>query len=386
MSEKYKITSEELNQILASSPFALGMSPGERGMSGEQIRRYFFQFIRVFAQKLNIHLEDVEKGFEEASAQANSSIDSCKTELRGNLSEHNSSKSAHEDLRDAIRVAHNLAYGKTRVHPVQTWHHMCQLLLDEGVQEGDFIIIAEKGVPDFIVQEIDTQEREEDICFFSESMGVPIEIGNSYYFMDKGVRLLSLESGVDVNKLISRDEYSSAMSTLWSALTSHAIDKSTHEDIRMEIEGIRNAIDGAYTVAGSAFEKASSAYNLAFGKSKVYISRDFPDALKQLKENEGINDGDFIMVLNKFCPDFVVVSDEQKEDATDISYDMVQSGTLPLPEVGGAYRFTDTGRVIIGIESGIDTSAFATKEELGEVGNALDNIIAVQNSLIGGVS
>ena len=106
------------------------------------IRRYFFQFIKVFAQKLNIHLEDVEKGFEEATTQANSSIDSCKAELRGNLSEHNSSKSAHEDLRDAIRVAHNLAYGKTRVHPVQTWHHMCQLLLDEGVQEGDFIIIA----------------------------------------------------------------------------------------------------------------------------------------------------------------------------------------------------------------------------------------------------
>ena len=41
-------------------------------------------------------------------------------------------------------------------------------------------------------------------------------------------------------------------------------------------------------------------------------------------------------------------------------------------------------KILLAIESGIDTSAFATKEQLGETDQALDAIIEMQINLTGG--
>ena len=45
MSDKFKITGEEINQTLMHSPYALSDSPYQRGLGAGQIKRYFYDFI-----------------------------------------------------------------------------------------------------------------------------------------------------------------------------------------------------------------------------------------------------------------------------------------------------------------------------------------------------
>ena len=211
MSDKYKITGEEINQILMHSPHALSLTPTERGMSGEQIKRYFYDFIRVFAEKLNTHLA---------------------------------------------------------------------------------------------------------------------EVGG-------------------------------------------------------EMESTKEALDKAQADAVSAMERADGAYGLASGKAKIHIEMSFGTVFGTLLYG-GVNEGDIIMVTDKCCPDFVVASELYRASAVEITENMVVTGGLPEPTVGEIYYYPPAGKVIIAIESGIDASAFATKEEMGDIEGALDAILEIQNSLIGG--
>lgn len=334
MSDKYKITSEELNQILMHSPYALSTSPSERGMSGDQIKNFFYDFIRVLTAKLNIHLGDVGTGIER-------DILAVKTMLDSTISSHNVGKNSHEDMRNEITEAYNLAKGRSRVHPVADWQGMCDLLLAKDVRVGDFVVIAKSGVPDFVVQEINAEEHEGDIPFYANMKNVHIEPGNSYYFIDGKVRLLPLESGIDLRMLISREEYIASKNEILGQISDHASDGNAHEDIRALV---------------------SNAYDLARGKTKVHINLSFRDAVSQLNYDNSVNEGDILMVTDSGCPDFVVASRSYKSAAEVITNEMVQEGGMPIPEVGKLYYCEGADKVIIAIESGVDASAFATKD------------------------
>ena len=64
MKEKYKITEEEINQTILHSPYSLADSPASVGLKAKQIKKYFYEFIRFFANKINIHLNDLGETLE----------------------------------------------------------------------------------------------------------------------------------------------------------------------------------------------------------------------------------------------------------------------------------------------------------------------------------
>ena len=51
--QKYKITDDELNYVLLSSPFTLPDSPTGAGMSAGQIKKHFYKFIISLVKKIN---------------------------------------------------------------------------------------------------------------------------------------------------------------------------------------------------------------------------------------------------------------------------------------------------------------------------------------------
>lgn len=150
----------------------------------------------------------------------------------------------------------------------------------------------------------------------------------------------------------------------------HATDANAHADIRESL--------------AEAVHLANVAYNLASGKSKVYVNTSFQMALFEL-QNEELHQGDFIMVIDKSTPDFVVLDYVGADtDVTEVDFEDVINSSLPAPQVGEMFRLKGLKKVLLAIESGIDASNFATKEQFGETDQALDAIIAIQNSLIGG--
>ncbi len=152
----------------------------------------------------------------------------------------------------------------------------------------------------------------------------------------------------------------------------HATDAGAHADIRESL--------------AEAVHLANVAYNLASGKSKVYVNTSFQMALFEL-QNEELHQGDFIMVIDKSTPDFVVLDYVSADtDVTEVDFEDVINNSLPSPQVGEMFRLKGLKKVLLAIESGIDASNFATKEQFGETDQALDAIIAIQNSLIGGES
>ena len=44
MSERYKLTNEEINKAVLHSPYALADSPYKRGLGAAQIKKYFYDF------------------------------------------------------------------------------------------------------------------------------------------------------------------------------------------------------------------------------------------------------------------------------------------------------------------------------------------------------
>lgn len=166
------------------------------------------------------------------------------------------------------------------------------------------------------------------------------------------------------------------------ASTSGQIEKiyTTAENSAKEVENIAKWVQSAKGMLEECTEqlmavqdKAVSAYNLAIGKSKVHIYYDFMTMFYGLK-TAGVNKGDFILILDRECPDFVVSSLDPTEYtyAEAIYEGNVDEAVLQMykPGAGLTYCLGYVGAnpvVITGIESGIDTSAFATKEELNAI-------------------
>ena len=139
----------------------------------------------------------------------------------------------------------------------------------------------------------------------------------------------------------------------------HASDTDAHADIRESL--------------AEAVHLANVAYNLASGKSKVYVNTSFQMALFEL-QNEELHQGDFIMVIDKSTPDFVVLDYVGADtDVTEVDFEDVINNSLPAPQVGEMFRLKGLKKVLLAIESGIDASNFATKEDLKNMDVASPN-------------
>lgn len=242
MSQKYNITDEEINQTILHSPYSLADSPAKAGLKAMQIKKYFYEFIRFFAEKINIHLSDIDDTFIEsdelieqinqkiedliavdnalgsaiptkinahnASSTAHSNIRSA---IDTKISTHDTSSSAHRDmrlnivqLRDKLNATYALASGKQRVYPSQNILEALEQIshYSPTLAPGDLFLVANDSYVDFTVFEAGLNSPyPNDIVITYEQVSnkeITLEAGNIYFF--KGNRLLAsngnLETGL----------------------------------------------------------------------------------------------------------------------------------------------------------------------------------------------
>ena len=95
--------------------------------------------------------------------------------------------------------------------------------------------------------------------------------------------------------------------------------------------------------------------------------------------------GDYIVITARNVPDFIVLSKSGIfTNATEISITDIENGVELEWKSGEIYTLKEKEITVIAVESGIDVSQLATKEEIGKIDTALDEIIGIQNTLIGG--
>ena len=238
MKEKYKLTQEEINQCVLSSPYALPNSPSEWGLGAGQIKKYFYQFIPLLAKSINEHLSavgtDASELFERLAGieeivhdEAIPDIQEIATEVI-KLCEHISDSSAHEDIRQQVNSistvaqnAYNMASGKTKVYPTFAAPGVAIILRDNDLHPGDMIVLGEKNLPELMVYSVGEEPWADDVQFSFYDMynyGVKLSPGKFYYFKDKKIKLLALESGIDTSLLVSKKELE-ALRTEWEEYT-----------------------------------------------------------------------------------------------------------------------------------------------------------------------
>ena len=283
MKEKYKITEEEINQTILHSPYSLVDSPAESGLKAKQIKKYFYDFIRFFADKINIHLNDIGttlENYDELNLALDTAIadilllDQKATELNerdtelGNqigvqIGAHNTSLSAHSDLRakienelcahnestlshsdlreniksllNKIEVTYSIASGKSRLHSCEDIIAMLDEI-DSGIEicKGDLFLIADSALPDFTVFDVsldDAPEGSYELDYNAISSGsLVLEIGKSYYY--KGIRLISSLGNLETNLLAKNEDLHELESAFYQAV----------EAIRWELDEMANTL------------------------------------------------------------------------------------------------------------------------------------------------
>jgi len=282
LSKDFRLTEEEINKTILRSPYSLADSPAQSGLGAKQIKKYFYDFIRYFAQCLNLHLGDIAEITEALtvacqqqqleSSEHNASLSAhphLRLQIEGAKSTANDAYNlarsidlsplatkeeleaastvngeVHEEIRALIELAkekassaYNLASGKSKVHPVVNIEGMYTLLKDglEGINEGDVIVIAEPLVPEFIVYEKTSSQSGGDVFVDSgEAYTTEYEAGKIYYLHWLGVRVLALESGIDTSKLATKEELGTKISELLATLDEKTAPLATKEELEAQ--------------------------------------------------------------------------------------------------------------------------------------------------------
>ncbi|MBQ8545631.1 MAG: hypothetical protein IJ437_01690 [Clostridia bacterium] len=315
MIDKYKITEEEINQTILHSPYSLADCPASAGLKAKQVKKYFYEFIRFFADKINVHLNDIGvtlENYDEINDSLNTALadillldekiydlEDKDTEL-GNqicaqisahntsseshndirqkidvdLSSHNESALAHSDLRekiksllDKIEVTYSLASGKSRLHSCEDVLAMLDEIDGAGeICKGDLFLIADSSLPDFTVFEVSLDQAPDgsvELDYNAIASGeVTLERGKSYYY--NGIRLISSLGNLETNLLAKNEELQELESAFYHDM----------ESIRWELDEIIKALDtkqSCYSVLESSEEEivveSQTEYNLGLRTS-----------------------------------------------------------------------------------------------------------------------
>ena len=302
MSKDFKITEEEINQVILRSPYSLADSPASLGQGASQIKCYFYAFIFELARKINTHLGQIMDAFS-SQELVNSSLKEMDRELGSSIAtginSHNLSGQAHSDIREKassdlinhknsttdhidIRqkieelqrqcsLASALASGKMQVHAFDDVVEMLEYLSgDEKKHIGDIFLISDPTMPDFTLFEIGADLKEGDIELSYEDIAsgtVTLEANKSYYF--GGVRLISSEGNLETSYL-AKQEALDSLEALFIESTSKI--NSAIEEIRVLLNGKDNIMP-TYENSDTCVEISSgNEYNLGL---RTAIELDF---------------------------------------------------------------------------------------------------------------
>ncbi len=266
----YKITNEEINQVIMHSPYSLGDTPTTEGLKAVHIKKYFYDFIRVLAEKLNVHLSELTEvlstydgvcsdaknnkerieeilnklldldtkdselgtGIQNAVSIHNESALShsdIRMQIGNEISVHDNSLIAHEDIREKLKhaikkceLAYMVASGKNRAFPISDVADMIDIILSgEELRIGDVFMLAQGEVSDFTVFDTNVATPlEGDIELLPEGIAsgeMDILCGKMYYY--NKVRLLSAKKGLETSVLAKREELEELFSEMNEYIT-----------------------------------------------------------------------------------------------------------------------------------------------------------------------
>lgn len=245
---RYNFTEEEINKILLFSPMVLPNNPSEYGLKGDNIKSYFYSFIRKLMLLINEHFilikndkdtsilshnesalshSDIrqilsnlaERDTELGNAisnhynQAEATYEEIRQKIANDIDAHNLDEYAHTSLRtevlNAKQIAENAlnsAQGKTKVYPVKDVQEMVTLLGD-SINIGDRFVLSDKNIPDFTL--FDKNSTEEDAIPVTNedilSNSVEFMPGESYLY--NGYLLVATESGIDTSLLVKTQDF-----------------------------------------------------------------------------------------------------------------------------------------------------------------------------------
>lgn len=269
MSDKYKITGEEINQILMHSPHALSLTPTERGMSGEQIKRYFYDFIRVFAEKLNTHLAEVG-GEMESTKEA---LDKAQADAVSAM--------------ERADGAYGLASGKAKIHIEMSFGAVFGTLQRGGVNEGDIIMVTDKCCPDFVVA---SELYRASAVEITENMvvtgGLPEpKVGEIYYYPPAGKVIIAIESGIDASTFATIEYVDNEVGRVES------IAKGANP--AKVYPGYAEMIHDMSSLDSTCFKPGQNIYIETLGVPDLWVS----EVRTYISGNEYTNDEDFVQLL-----------------------------------------------------------------------------------------
>ena len=292
MTNKYKITSGEVNEVVLNSPYVLADSPANLGQRAKQIKKYFYNFIYTLAEKINLHLEeinnaitscealisDLEKKDTElgnsipAQVSTHNQAQDAHLDIRAKISElvngHNQSALSHKDLREKIlslekitELNYALSSGKSRVYTFDDTLEMLEFINGGNIISlGDILLIADPHSPDFTVFEIDSEKREGDIELSYEaiSSGEIVPEAERSYFISS-IRLISTNGNLETSRLAKKEELESLEDELYEYIERTDDTLACHTS---ELLGKENAIIKEENSEGSVEILTNHEYNL----------------------------------------------------------------------------------------------------------------------------
>ena len=248
MSDRFKIKGSEINEVILNSPFSLADSPARLGQRASQTKRYFYQFINTLAEKINLHLGEIDKAIAdgelgiadmqdmiaelgEKTALAlleHNANEGAHNDIRKKITDennsHNQSASAHKDIRDEldtlgveISVALALASGKSRIASFDDEVELFEYALSNG-SVGDILLLEDPLKPDFTIFGVGVDQKDGDVALDINDVATGIQLlPNKKYFID-GVRLVSSEGHLETSLFAKRDELNEQKSYFLEAL------------------------------------------------------------------------------------------------------------------------------------------------------------------------
>lgn len=133
----YKITEEEINKLKYSSPFALPISPSERGMKPEQIKGAFWKPFQILVEIINKYLEIIEIANNNALEVANGIAGTANNALKTSQTAENTANAALAQV--------------PKIYFESGFSSIVGATFIAGVKNGDIMFNTEANTPDFVV-------------------------------------------------------------------------------------------------------------------------------------------------------------------------------------------------------------------------------------------
>ena len=358
----YKITEEGKNRVKMNSPFSLPTSPSERGMKAEAIKEMFWKPFAELIELINVSIGglEVEDG------------------VTKSLIDEKISK-AKEDIEEAILNVEKIAKGANQAKSFEDYTHVVNTLNAAGKDDysvGQNLYVIQKDVPDLWISRTESKENQ---YILENQYNFIEEIAKNGYahigWYDVALletQKVDLTEYITEEKLIEFSNYNNdyidstfkklnaeIIGFVAEQFENHSNDEESHKDIR---------------------DLAQVAFNAAVGKRTVWYEATMQAALGAIAFNQSIAKGNAMIIGVKGVPDLIVFpnEDDALKNASIITIEEIENEEFPEITAGSFFKIFGgiNNFGFAAIESGIDTSAIATREYVdslvGDVNGVLD--------------